>query len=596
MPFVQLEQLEHEQLRDLGYLGCLNDMRFKYYGDMGSTWQTLNERERDWYFISSGANNHAKNDRFKEHLINKGGSRGRANRDNKKDILIGGTYFGSLGIPLPTTNLWGAFSLKRRVPGYAGNAVQVTGTNPLFPLINYHFDEDTSATSFRDFGTSEAAHTNLGTPVTSTAQSVYGGKSLRLNGTSAIKVTKQAAYNVGTGDFTVRCKVRVDAIGLTQNIFASGEQAASRGTVTIRISTGGILQAFGDAGALGLLAGTTVLAANTWYDVALCRSAGTLRLFLNGVLEASSAAYSAFSVSSADSMYIGCLDNTASGGNPQGFLTGYIDEFVFDNIAFYTSATTFTPPSTIFPLIVNPIEIGYTTQGDLNTTALLAAASGGNLYVTRWYGQIGSRYLIPYSGTGCPKIVSAGVYSGKMVNDGSSSLWTEANVSGIPIAFSVYILGTVTDTAKRNRIYSHDPGFGGGDSNSCQLDYANAGASHQALIYGPGSTSYMEPFTGAMNSNVVGTLFDRTQANAADRIKMYYNGVEQTAGTSSTIGGADLTAFVAKPWALGHTGQSGQGATRAEMDVSDFVIYEAAHNSATFLTVSNILLGAGVPA
>ena len=92
-----------------------------------------------------------------------------------------------------------------------------------------------------------------------------------------------------------------------------------------------------------VLAGSTVLATNTWYHFALVRSgtaSGNIKLYLNGVLEGTSTTARNDDFSQTDNMYIGYTRQTAS---PQPFL-GYISNVRVAKQAIYTAA--FTPSTT----------------------------------------------------------------------------------------------------------------------------------------------------------------------------------------------------------------------------------------------------------
>jgi hypothetical protein len=85
----------------------------------------------------------------------------------------------------------------------------------------------------------------------------------------------------------------------------------------------------------GFLLGTTVTVVNTWYHVAMCRSGSTVRLFVNGVQEASGT-YST-NVS-------GTATTTIGGFTSSGYsMNGYLDDLRVTKAARYT--TNFTPPT-----------------------------------------------------------------------------------------------------------------------------------------------------------------------------------------------------------------------------------------------------------
>jgi hypothetical protein len=90
------------------------------------------------------------------------------------------------------------------------------------------------------------------------------------------------------------------------------------------------------------ITGTTSIAANTWYHVAVSRYAGNTRLFVNGVQDGSTYSDSTNYLAVANRPVIG-----VGGGLAAFFFNGYIDDLrITKGIARYTS--NFTPPTTAF--------------------------------------------------------------------------------------------------------------------------------------------------------------------------------------------------------------------------------------------------------
>ena len=85
----------------------------------------------------------------------------------------------------------------------------------------------------------------------------------------------------------------------------------------------------------GFLTGTTVTAVNTWYHVAMCRSGSTVRLFVNGIQEASGT-YS--------TNVTGTATTTIGGFTSSGYsMNGYLDDLRITKAARYTA--NFQPPT-----------------------------------------------------------------------------------------------------------------------------------------------------------------------------------------------------------------------------------------------------------
>lgn len=165
------------------------------------------------------------------------------------------------------------------------------------------------------------------------------------NGTdSQISVPAEDTFKL-TGDFTIDGWVRHSGgSNFYQSIIASGVTSFTTNAVfmmvigaTKKVSAGYYGHTGSDPSAV---MSTTVLAANTWYHVALTRSGSTVRLFINGVLEsaASSSATWDFSAS-------GTLVGRGIWDGANGYFAGCMEELrVTKGVCRYT--TDFTPPST----------------------------------------------------------------------------------------------------------------------------------------------------------------------------------------------------------------------------------------------------------
>ena len=212
-----------------------------------------------------------------------------------------------------------------------------------------HFNGTDGSTSIVD--ASGKAWSVAGTAAIRTAQSKFGGASLRLaGGSDEVVAASGYSWAWGTGDFTVECFVRPDSVASYMNILATGDYATSQ--FELRISDAGKLQCFISEGtnALGLLAGSTTLAAATWQHVAVTRQGGIVRMFLDGALQATSGATS-ISIMPTGLGRIGKRNGTTAVS-----FSGYIDEMrVSIGVARYTAA--FTPPAA---------ELAY-VAGGLNT-------------------------------------------------------------------------------------------------------------------------------------------------------------------------------------------------------------------------------------
>ena len=182
----------------------------------------------------------------------------------------------------------------------------------------------------------------------STTQSNFGGSSMYFDGTvnSAITAVPSTASlnpisNSGAfraGDFTIECWVYPTASGGFQCFATNRNSVGGAGTWFFGLYTGSTSVVWYNGAAATLL--SSALTVNNWYHVAVCRSGGTIKMFLNGALTGTNTAADTTDYS------VGVLSigydivETAYG------FVGYIDEFRISRYARYTN--TFTPSPSAF--------------------------------------------------------------------------------------------------------------------------------------------------------------------------------------------------------------------------------------------------------
>lgn len=210
-----------------------------------------------------------------------------------------------------------------------------------------HFDGANNSTTFTDvFGRIWGAN-STGAKI-STAQSKFGGASLLLNGSTDYIQTPNGSgmtdFNFGTGDFTIEAWVRPNAaISSDKGIFSvSGTSCVSfglQGTTSGKIFCGPNSVSYGAVS-------SGAVATNAWSHVAASRVSGTMRIFRNGVLEATLADTVNYGMGTSTTALIGA--SIGSPGNIQATFPGNIEEFrITKGVGRYTA--TFTPTGFPFP-------------------------------------------------------------------------------------------------------------------------------------------------------------------------------------------------------------------------------------------------------
>jgi hypothetical protein len=202
-----------------------------------------------------------------------------------------------------------------------------------------HADGTNNSTTIVDSGPLGLTGSVQGNARISTAQSKFGGSSLYFDGAGdRVHYANDSALDFGTGDFTVESWVYV----ISQQTFYThliGKGSGFGGEWSLALYSGPAYFIGGGSS----LTGTTTLANNAWHHIAATRASGTLRLFVNGTLEAS--VTSSGNISSSRTFNIGDRES----GDPylQYPHNGYLDEVrITKGVARYTAS--FTVPAEPF--------------------------------------------------------------------------------------------------------------------------------------------------------------------------------------------------------------------------------------------------------
>ena len=221
----------------------------------------------------------------------------------------------------------------------------------------------------------------------STAQFKYGTASLLLDGTGDyLSITTNPDFGYGSGNFTIEFWLRRTSVG--NQVIIEQRTASALNNPMIHID-GGVIKYY--AAAANRITGTTTIAINTWYHVAVSRSSGTTKLFVNGTQEGSS--YT-------DANNYGVTSTVIVGADYlyANALPGYLDDLRITKAALYTSnftapvAELVNTPNTKLLLNFNGTN-GSTTITDTVTGAQYISFSGGataNSFVNVDYTDFGA--------------------------------------------------------------------------------------------------------------------------------------------------------------------------------------------------------------
>ena len=238
-------------------------------------------------------------------------------------------------------------------------------TEPTAPFVNdantvllLHGNGSNNTTVFTDdVGTNAIPRTPntvtaVGNAQVDTAQSQFGGASALFDGTGdRLETTIDLSQ---TGDFTYEFWFRAADTISNQGLLAVGNESTGRENIYLN----------GNNPRLNLYAGadnissSTNISTNTWYHLAVVRSATTVTMYLAGSNVGSYTDSTQFGNS--NGLYIADIAGGAISFN------GHIDEVRVSNIARYT--TTFTPSATAFTNDRNTLLLLHCNGTDASTT------------------------------------------------------------------------------------------------------------------------------------------------------------------------------------------------------------------------------------
>lgn len=204
-----------------------------------------------------------------------------------------------------------------------------------------------------------------GNAAATTARPKFGAKSYAFdgNGDYLIAQYSSGSYAPGTGAFTAEAWVWLNALPSNASnngfsvIFDSQENDANNPTHGFNVGiqqSGQFYVYWGHTDDGGSMYGGSA-SAQTWYHVALVRSEGSMRLYVNGILAATSTTNATIDLNS-PTIYLGRSAQYSSYQETNGllgYLNGYLDEVRITKAARYTGTSTtgtnFTLPTAAFP-------------------------------------------------------------------------------------------------------------------------------------------------------------------------------------------------------------------------------------------------------
>jgi len=225
----------------------------------------------------------------------------------------------------------------------SGQAASFNYAQPLPISLLMHFDGADGSTVFTDSSLNAATPTLSGSLEITTAQSKYGGASLKALNSGYLYFANASQYDLEDSDFTIEAWVRFASKGSQQYIVAKGSSGTINASYFFYWFNGGTLTfAYSTTGSSSTYVSKSwTPTVDVWYHLAACRSGPDLRLFVDGTqLGTTYNIGTAVLATASVDLYV-CSIN----GNSR--LNGYLDDLQIAKSAKYTA--NFTPPAAALP-------------------------------------------------------------------------------------------------------------------------------------------------------------------------------------------------------------------------------------------------------
>ncbi len=266
------------------------------------------------------------------------------------------TTAGAWSVVLRVTDTDGAFADEALSGTVTVSFASVLDDDPNYKANRalLHFNGTNGSTLIVDrIGSEWTAYGNAQITTTTTK---FGGGCLLLDGTGDY-VGASIPDCIGTGDFRVRCWIRLDSLDADAEIFCISSDSfnTSQFNLVFEVKTtgavrGSIQDATGGTN-VDITTSTGLIATGTWYYVEFNAVGTTARVFVDGVVQASGTITGTRN-NTQSNCRIGFLSNDF-GGIVTRYLHGRVDDF---NVKQETGPTsTYTPPAAELPSIPVPV-------------------------------------------------------------------------------------------------------------------------------------------------------------------------------------------------------------------------------------------------
>ncbi len=225
-------------------------------------------------------------------------------------------------------------------------------------LLLIHANGTNASTVFTDdngIGRSQTGISAIGNAQISTAQSKFGGASALFDGTGDYLIASPKVNLTQTDNFTIECWIRVPNISGEKVILSSFFNGGSYNGWSLEIENATVKWWNGSS----WNSFNSSIAANTWYHIAIVSTAGSTKMYQEGVLQTTTSTLDGNFNNTTTPFYIGIIDGFSRAMN------GWIDEIRVSSSVRYTA--NFTPSTTAFVNDANTLLLIHADGANAST-------------------------------------------------------------------------------------------------------------------------------------------------------------------------------------------------------------------------------------
>jgi hypothetical protein len=360
----------------------------------------------------------------------------------------------------------GYISNLRGIIGSGGyDATQTTITVPTTTLSttantalltcqsNRFIDNSTNAFAITASGNTKVQRFSPFSPTAAYSAGTIGGSGYFDGTGDYLSIPSNAVFQFGTGDFTIECWFYDTGTSDTYPGLISSANGWQTGSTALRFNNlanrrfGFYHNPTGDP----VFSSTNTFASYQWCHVAVARSGTSLKMFVNGVQEASATVSASISLDTTTGVLIG------SGFDGSSNIKGYVSNVrVVKGTAVYTSA--FTPPTAPVTAIANTsLLANFTNAGIIDNTMMNNLETVGNAQISTAQTKFGSGSM-SFDGTGDYMIGSAFSNPTRSFGTGNFTIegWFYINANKVQI---VYDLGTTGGSGTGFQVAFNSSGY-----------------------------------------------------------------------------------------------------------------------------------------